>query len=94
MINSSLGYIKLTELKIMLFLRLAKENYFDKALIGLSETSGSISTALVTTVIGAPIGIESASLESITTGIIKNLLKTIQNKNEKHIELIMLVMSK
>ena len=81
----------------MLFLRLEKENYFDKSLIGLSETSGSISIASVTTVIGAPIGIEGASFSlalSITTGIIKNLLKTIQNKNKKHIEFIMLITSK
>ena len=76
----------------MLFLRLEKENYFDKSLIGLSETSGSISIASVTTVIGAPIGIESASFLalSITSEIIKNLLK----KNKKHIEFIMLITSK
>ena len=36
-------------------------NYFDKLLIVLSATSGSISAALFVTVIGTPIGIASAS---------------------------------
>ena len=37
-------------------------DYFDKSLIVLSVTSGGISIASFTTVIGIPIGIASASL--------------------------------
>ena len=37
-------------------------DYFDKSLIVLSATSGSISVASFATVIGTPIGIASASL--------------------------------
>ena len=36
-------------------------DYFDKSLIVLSATSSSISTASFATVIGAPVGIASAS---------------------------------
>ena len=63
------------KLKIIWLLRLEKENqwakcivnillfldYFDKPLILLSVTTGSISIALSATVIGASAGIESAS---------------------------------
>ena len=54
-------------------------DYFDKSLIVLSATSGSISIASFATVIGAPVGIASASLSltfSLSTGIVKKLLKT------------------
>ena len=54
-------------------------NCFDKSLIVLSATSGGISIALFATVIGAPVGIASASFSFaflITTGIVKKLLKT------------------
>ena len=47
-------------------------HYFDKFLIVLSATNGSISIASFETVIGAPVGIESASVNlvfSISTGI-------------------------
>ena len=37
-------------------------DYFDKPLIGLSATSGSIFIASFATVIGTPVGIASASL--------------------------------
>ena len=52
---------------------------FDKSLIILSITTGSISIASFTTVVGAPVGIVSATFSLvflISTGIIKNLLKT------------------
>ena len=91
MINSSLDSIKLITLKINLLLRLEKENY--KSLIVLSSTSGSISIVSFTTVIGAPVAIASASFSftfSITTGIVKNLLKTRQNKKKKHNKIVML----
>ena len=63
-------------------------DYFDKSLIGLSATSGSISIASFTTVTGAPVGIASANFSlafSMPTGIEKKLLKTTtQNKKKKH----------
>ena len=49
-------------------------DYIDKSLIVLSATSGSISIPSFATVIGAPVGIASASLNlrfSISTGIVK-----------------------
>ena len=54
-------------------------DYFDKSLIVLSARCGSISIASFATVIGAAVGIASASFSlafSISTGIIKKLLKT------------------
>ena len=59
--------------------------YFDKSLIVLSITTGSISIASFPTVIGAPVGIVSASFSlafSISTGILKQLLKTTRNKKK------------
>ena len=58
-------------------------DYFDKSLIVLSATSGGVSYASFATIIGAPVGIASAvfSFEfSITTGIVKKLLKTTRIK--------------
>ena len=66
---------------------IASFDYFDKSLIVLSATNGSISIALFATVIGAPVGIGSArfSLEfSIFTGIVKRMLKTTRDENKKH----------
>ena len=57
--------------------RLSK--YIDKSLIFISSTTGSISIASFATVIGAPLGMMSVSSSlacSITTGIVKKLLKT------------------
>ena len=68
----------------------------DKSLIVLSATSGSISIASFATVIGMPVGIASASFSltfSISTAIVKKLLKTTQNK-KKHNKIIMLARSK
>ena len=51
---------------------IASFDYFDKSLIVLSVTTGSISIASFATVIGAPVGIMSASCSlafSITTGL-------------------------
>ena len=65
---------------------IASFDYFDKSLIVLSVTTGSISIASFATVIGAPVGIISASFSlafSISTGIIKKLLKTTRNKKKK-----------
>ena len=71
--------------------------YFDKSLIVLSVTSGSISIASFATVIGAPVGITSASFSlafSICTGIVKKLLKTTRSKKKKHNKIVMLARSK
>ena len=57
---------------------IASFDYFDKSLIVLSITTGSVSIASFTTVIGAPEGIASARFSlafSIFTGIIKKAIK-------------------
>ena len=70
-------------------------DYFDKSLIILSVATGSISIASFVTVIGAPVGIVSFSLSfSISTGIIKKLLRATRNKNKKHNKIAMLARSK
>ena len=59
--------------------------YFHKSLIVFSITTGSISIVSFATVIGAPKGIKSASFNlafSISTGIIKKLLKTTKWHNK------------
>ena len=60
--------------------------YTDKTLIVLSATSGGISIISFTNVTGIPAGVISASLTlvfSLTTGIIKKLLKERRKKEEK-----------
>ena len=61
---------------------IASFDYFDKSLIVLSVTTGSISIASFASVIGAPVGMMSARCSlafSITTGFVKNFFK----KNKK-----------
>ena len=75
---------------------IASFEYFDKSLIILFITTSSISIASFATVIGAPVGIVSASFIlafSISTGTIKKLLKTTRNK-KKHSKVVMLARSK
>ena len=65
---------------------IASFDYFDKSLIVLSVTTGSISVASFATVIGAPAGITSASFSptfSIFTGIIKKTIKNNTKQKEK-----------
>ena len=72
-------------------------DYTNKTLIVLSATSGGISIISFTNVIGIPAGIISASLTlvfSVTTGIIKKLLKETRKKKKKHNKIIMLAKSK
>ena len=67
--------------------------YFDKLLIVLSVSTGSISIASFASVTGAPAGIMSASCSlafSITTGFVTELLKTTRNKKKKHNKIVML----
>ena len=75
----------------MLLLTILTSCYF------LSVTTSSISIALFATVIGAPVGMTSTSFSlafSISTGIIKKLLKTTRNKKKKHNKIVMLARSK
>ena len=80
-------------------------DYFDKSLTVtsggftnlLSVTSGGVSIASFATVIGAPIGITSASLSlafSLCTGLVKKLLKATRNKKKKHNKTTILARSK
>ena len=76
---------------------IASFDYFDKSLIVLSVTTGTISIASFATVIRVPAGIVSASFSlvfSICTGIIKKLLKTIRNKKKIYNKIVMLARSK
>ena len=76
---------------------IASFGYFDKSLIDLSVTTGSISIASFATVIGVPVGIVSASFGlkfSIFTGIMKKMLKKIRNKKKKHNKIVMLARRK
>ena len=80
-------------MKLILLQRL----FYFIALIVLSVKSGGVSIAFFATVIGAPIGITSASLSlafSLCTGLVKNLLKTTRNKKKKHDKIVMLARSK
>ena len=70
---------------------LAFFDYFDKSLIVLSVRTGSISIASFATVIGAPVGIVSASFSlafSVSTGLIKKLLKTTRIRRKSIIKLL------
>ena len=72
-------------------------DYIDQALIVLSATSGGVSIISFTSIIGAPVGIASASLTlffSLTTGIVKKLLHITKSKKKKHDKILMLAKSK
>ena len=61
-------------------------DYIDKILIVLSATSSGVSIISFTSIIGAPVGIASASFTlifSLTTGIVKKLLNITRKKKEK-----------
>ena len=76
---------------------IASFDYFDKLLIVLSVTTGGISVASFATVIGASVGITSASFSlefSICAGILKKLLKTTGSKKKKRNKIVILAKSK
>ena len=76
---------------------IASFNYFEKSLIFLSATSGSISIASFVTITGAPVAVASSGFSlvfSMSTGIVKKLLKVTQNKMEKHNKIVILARSK
>ena len=60
-------------------------------------TSGSVSIISFTSILGAPVGIASASFTfifSLTTGIVKKLQNVTRNKKTKHNKILMLAKSK
>ena len=72
-------------------------DYFDKSLIVLSVTTGSIYIAPCSTVIGAPVRMISACFSlafSISTGIVKKTVKKKRNKKKKHNEIIIIARNK
>ena len=98
-------------MKIIFTKRLVKENhtlkklskyvtdfyYIDKVLIVLSATTGEVSIISFTSIVGAPVGIASASftlISSLATEIIKKLLNITRNKKKKHDKILMLAKSK
>ena len=91
---------KIQERKIMnkkLCKYIAAFDYIENTLIVLSATSGGISIIYFTSAIGIPVGIASASftlLFSLTTGIIKKLLKITRKKKKNHNKNAMLAKSK
>ena len=72
-------------------------DYIDKILIVLSARSSGFCIILSASVVGAPVGIASASFIlffSLTTGITKKLLSIRRNKKKKHDKIFMLAKSK
>ena len=73
-------------------------DYIDRVLIVLSATSGGVSIISFTSIIGAPVGIVSASFTlifSLTTGIVKKLLNiTRKKRKKKHDKILMLAKNK
>ena len=66
-------------------------------LIVLSAASSGVLIISFTSVVGAPIGIASASLTlifSLTTGIVKKLLNITRNEGKKHDKILTLAKSK
>ena len=61
-------------------------DYIDKILIVLSATSSGVSIISFTSIVGAPVGIASASFTlifSLTTGIVKKITKHNKKKKRK-----------
>ena len=72
-------------------------DYIDQALIVLSATSSGVSIISFTSVIGAPVGIASASFTlvfSLTTGIVKRIIEYNKKKKKNHDKILMLAKSK
>ena len=95
---------KIMEIKVYLIAEIKErelmskilKKYIDCILIVLSTTNGSISIASISTVIGRPAGIASASLSltvSLSAGLVRKLLKTTRDKKKKHNKIVMLARS-
>ena len=68
-------------------------DYIGKTLIVLSAASSGVCIISSASVVGAPVGIASASFTlifSLTTGIIKKLLSITRNKKKRHDKILML----
>ena len=66
-------------------------DYIDKILIVLSATSSGVSIISFTSIVGAPVGIASASFTlifSLTTGITKKLLNITRKKRKSMIKFL------
>ena len=66
-------------------------DYINKILIVLSATTEGVSIFLFTSIVGAPVGIASASLTlffCLTTGITKKLLSTTRKKRQSMIKFL------
>ena len=72
-------------------------DYLYKILVVLSATIEGVSICSFTSVVGAPVGIASASFTlifSLSRGIVKKLLSTTRNKTKNHNKILMLDKSK
>ena len=72
-------------------------DYFDKILITLSASFGTLSIASYAAVVGIPVGIACSSLTlifTIGTGISKSLIKVTKKRKKKHNKIIALAKSK
>ena len=73
---------------------IAAFDYIDKILIALPVAAGTISVSSFATIIEAPVGIASVSFTlvfSLTTVIIKKLLKITRKKKKKKIKFLCLL---
>ena len=87
---------KINEIKDY-FIAEIKEIELINSLIVLFVTTGSIFIASFASFIGAPVGMVSTSFSlafSISTGVIKKLLKTTRNKKKKLNKIVVLSISK
>ena len=94
--NSEIQKRKIMSKKLSKYI-VAFDKYFSKSLIVLSALSRGTCIISFTRVIGVPVAIASAILSlifSLTTGIIKKLLKITRVKKKKQNEIFMLANSK
>ena len=87
---------KINEIKDY-FIAEIKEIELINSLIVLFVTAGSIFIASFASFVGAPVGMVSTSFSlafSISTGVIKKLLKTTRNKKKKLNKIVVLSISK
>ena len=93
--NSEIQEIKTMSKNLSKYI--AAYDYIDKTLIVLSATSGRIRNISFTSVFGVPAGLASASFTlifSLTTGIIKKLLKVTRKNKKKRNKIVILAKSK
>ena len=88
---------KINEIKDYFIAEIKEREPMSKNLSKYIASFEHLDKALIATVIGAPVGIMSASCSlvfSITTGFVKKFLKTIRTKKKKHNEIAMVARSK